>query len=137
MSDNPTFQIPKDVIEPIIQAHVSRAVCEALSGREQLIDRAVTRILTQKVDDTGKPSTYGNAVPFVEWAMVTAIKVAVKEALQEEVGKHKAALKATIIKQLQRQNSPLVKKLVEAMTTGVIDAATSQWRLTVDVRNRD
>jgi len=37
MSSNPTLQIPRDVIEPIIQAHVTEAVLNALGGQNELV----------------------------------------------------------------------------------------------------
>ena len=131
MADSPTFQIPKEVIEPIIQAHVTTAVVTALGGQGRLIEHAITQVLTQKVDRDGKPSHYSSDVQFLHWALQNAVCNAVKQTLEQEVAKHQDKIRDLLTAQLRQSKSPLVKQLVEGMTKGVIDATTNKWRLSV------
>lgn len=131
MSDSPTFQIPKDVIEPIIQAHISAAIVSALSGRERLIEHAVTQVLTQKVDSDGKPSNYSSSVQFVQWAMQNAVRKAVTAMLETEFAKQEEAIRALLTAELKKSKSPLVKQLVEGMTKAFTDPGNLKWRLKV------
>lgn len=131
MADSPTFQIPKEVIEPIIQAHVTSAVTAALGGQGRLLEAAITGVLTQKVDSNGKPSNYGSDIQFMQWAMREAVCNAVQRSLQEEVAKHEEQIRELLVAQLRKSNSPLVKNLVEGMTKGVIDACSNKWHLSV------
>jgi tripartite-type tricarboxylate transporter receptor subunit TctC len=45
MSENSTFQIPKDVIEPMIQAHVPSMASAARGDKSKLVDAPVSRVL--------------------------------------------------------------------------------------------
>ena len=131
MTDSPTFQIPKEVIEPIIQAHVTTAVTTALGGQARLLEAAITGVLTQKVDSDGKPSRYSSDTQFIQWALREAVCNAVQRCLQEEVAKHEEQLRELLVAQLRKSNSPLVKNLVEGMTKGLINACGSKWQLSV------
>lgn len=48
MSENSIFQIPKDVIEPIIQAHVPSVVSAVRGNKSKLVEAVVSRVLSQK-----------------------------------------------------------------------------------------
>ena len=133
MADNPTFQIPKDVIEPIIQAHVAAAVTAALSGQDQLMNKAVFMVLNQKVDSDGKPSSgyYSNEITFIQWAMRNAVRKATEAAIVEEVAKHADVIRKNIADQLKMSKSPLVQALVQGLVKNLVDPQTLKYRLTV------
>ena len=131
MAENPTFQIPKEVIEPIIQAHVTTAVASALGGQSRLIEQAITAVMTQKVDSNGNRSNYNSDVQWLQWAMQEAVKKAVRAALESELAKQEELIRAHITSELKKSKSPLVKQLVEGMTKGVLNATANSWRLKV------
>lgn len=127
----PTFQIPTDVIEPIIQAHVTTAIITALGGHQHLMERAITGVLTQKVNSEGKPSNYGSDIQYIQWAMQTAVTNAVTKVLQEEVAKQEDQIRALLTAELRKSKSPLVKQLIEGMTKGVVNATQNKWQIKV------
>jgi hypothetical protein len=132
MADNPTFQIPKEVIEPIIQAHVTTAVMNALGGHQKLVSDAVASVLTQSVDSDGKPSSssyYGK--PFIEHVMTKCIRDAVLQAVQEEMPKHKDVIRAHISSQLRQKNSPLLKQFVDGMAGALADPDNLKYAINV------
>jgi hypothetical protein len=133
MADNPTFQIPKDVIEPIIQAHIAAAVTAALSGQDQLMNKAVHMVLNQKVDSNGKPDSYpsSSSITFIQWAMREALQKATKDALVAEVAKHADVIRANIAAQLKNSKSPIVQKLVEGLVGALVNPDTLKYRLTI------
>ena len=126
-----SLQLPKDLIEGAIQREVSLAIAKALGDRVQILDQVVQRVLTQKVDDGGKPTSYGHSLEFVQWAVNKALQDAVKRAINEEIGKYGEVIRKSIADQLSRKNSPLLKQLVDGMTTGIVTALGDKWRLTV------
>jgi hypothetical protein len=133
--DNPTFQIPKDVIEPILKAHVAAAITEAFGDRSKLIEQMITSVLMGTVDDKGRPtysSAYG-ASPLLEWMMKDAIGNAVREVMAEQLVKYKEQVKDAIVSTLRAKRSPLARKLAEALVNGITAEETLKWRLTVDV----
>lgn len=135
MSDQPTFQIPRDVIEPIIQSHVSAAVVAALGDNKLVLESAISQVLNSKVDSSGKPSTYGYSsdVAYVQWLCQNAIKGAVQKVMTEEVGKHSEVIRQCLVKELKKSNSPLVKQLVEGFVKTITDETTLKYRLNITV----
>ena len=133
MSEHPTFQIPKDVIEPIISAHVSTAVAAALAGRDALVSKAVERALFYKVDREGNPGRgYGGEVPWIQWKMDDLIRKTTAECLAEELPKHKDQIKAALAKELGLNSSklsPFAKKLID----GILSVATNDSYLKYSV----
>src|SRR5688500_18660560 len=113
---NPTFQIPRDVIEPIIKAHVATAITNALGGQDRLVAEAIRQVLYTKVDTEGNPGRgYGSEVEFIQWMTRKVVANAVKETLEAEMAKHKDALKRAISDSLTKKNSPFIKQLAEGM----------------------
>lgn len=132
IADGPTLQIPRDVIEPIIQAQITASIATAL-GSKQILVHAVETILQTKVDCDGKADRYSDSRgrPWVEWAVADALKKAVRAAIVEAVAKEEVAIRNEIAAQLSQKKSPLVKQLIEALVTGVFKADNLKYRLTV------
>lgn len=131
MSENPTLQIPRDVIEPIIQAHVSKAVLEALDGHRSLVDGLVSRVVNQGVDHEGRPSDnewdkkhHGT---FVNWTLKRAVERAAKAAIEDAVLKQEALIRKSIAAQLKDSRSPLVKQLIAVLVGALTDDKNIQF----------
>lgn len=133
MSNSPTLQIPKDVIEPIIQANITAAIAQALSGGQsaQLISNTITQILRMTVDSEGKPSSYSGSKPWIDWAIGSAVRSAALAAINEQVELLKDRMKAHIAAELTKKNSPLHKQLAEGLVNGVFSTESLKWRLTI------
>ena len=132
MAENPTFQIPKDVIEPIIQAHVSLAVVNALGDGNKLMESAVRQVLETKVNDKGESSNYNSDIPWLQWALGNAVRKAVKEVLEEELLKHKDRLKAQLVSMLQKKNSKLINELIEGMAGAMTNPDVFKYRMRIE-----
>lgn len=133
MSDEPTFKIPRDVIEPIIQAHVSSAVAAAMGDKSAILQEAVAQILNQKVGDDGRPSDY-RAIPWIQYVMKDALKKATRAAIEEEIGKNENVIRAAIVKELKKgETSALVRQLITAMTGAFTKEDNLRFRLSVEV----
>ncbi len=128
----PTFQIPKDVINPIIEAHVTTAVINALDGKDRLIEEAVRWVLFMKVDSDGKSTSY-NGISFVQWAMMKCVREAVKKAIEENMEKHKEEIKKAIAKELSKPStSPLAKQLINGMVEAMTAPEVLKYRIKVE-----
>lgn len=132
---DPTFQIPKDVIEPIIQAQVSSAVLAALGDSKGIVEKAVAAILNAKVDNDGKASSWHSAsdIAWVQWMMREAVKKAAKQAVEEFFAQNKEIVKSQIASELRKKNSPLAKQLINAMVGAMTNESTLKYRLSVTV----
>ena len=128
---NPTLQIPSDVINPIIEANIQAAVAQALGPVSNRISEFVTTVLRMNVDSEGKPSSYGNSKPWIDWAIGDALRRAAKAAIDEQVEKLKDQMKAHIATELTKKNSTLHKQLAEGLVNGVFSADSLKWRLNI------
>lgn len=126
-----TIQIPKDVIEPIIQAHVSKAVAEALGGQKAILEKAVSFAMNLKVDRDGKPTTYSDAQPWLAWQISNLIREAAKKAIIEHLEDNKDVIKAQLVAQLRNTKSKVAHNLADAMIDGVSKSVNSGWNFTV------
>jgi hypothetical protein len=132
-NEMPTLNIPKDVIEPIIQANITAAIASALGDKLPNLERAIERILYLKVNDDGQVDRYDSnrGKPWIEWAVSDALrkhaKAAIDEALKlhaDEIGKHLRA-------QLVKKNSPLLKQIADAMAGALVDANRLRFNVNV------
>jgi hypothetical protein len=131
MADNPTFQIPKDVIEPIIQAHVTAAVSAALLDKEKIIEQAVCQVLNRKVDSDGKASSYSYSTTWLQWAMNDCVANAVYKAISNDLDAHQERIRAYIVRELNKKNSPMLRDLVSGMLGALTSETVVKYRLTV------
>lgn len=131
MAEGASLTLPKDLIEATINQHVQAAVAAALADKAQILQMAVGRVLTEKVDTDLKPCSYGSAKPFIEMAVQKSIRDAVQTVLNEELAKHHEAIKAELARQIGAKNSPLLKLMVESMASGMVKAAENRWSFTV------
>ena len=137
MSENATLQLPRDLIEGAINSHVQAAIAAALGDKAKILETAVAQVLTAKVDSEGKPGRgYGHDFEFIQWAVRDCIHKAVRQCLQAEIAKHQDTIRKNIAEQLAKKNSPLLKQLVETMTTGLVSVASDKWRLSVTYGDR-
>lgn len=135
---NPTLQIPKDVIEPIIQAEITRAIVDAMGPKQDVMQRAIASVLNMKVDSDGKPTTYGNSAPWIDWVIGKEIRSAAQAAIQSHLAEHGETIKKQLAAELQKKNSPLVRQLIEGMVGAMTHPEALRWRLNVtfDEKNR-
>lgn len=132
-SNLPTLQIPKDVIEPIIQAHVKKAVVDAFGGYQSLVEKAISQVMTMKVDRDGKHSGYSSDVEWLTWAMRDCVQKAAKEAIQEYLGTNREKIKEQIARALRGRNSALARQLIEGMTKALTHENILKYHFTVTV----
>lgn len=129
----PTFQIPKDVIEPIIQAQVTKAVMEALGGYRPIIEECVSQALNVKVDSNGNKPSYSSShdIPWIQWLVRDTIRTATKKAVVEMLQQHQDAIKASIEKQMRDPKSGFAKGLVDGLVKGI--SGDIGWKINMDV----
>lgn len=134
MADDPTFKIPRDVIQPIIEAKVAAALIEALGNQQWLVTSCITKVLDEKVNDNGTKaeSYYSDRSPtFLQWALRSCIQVQVKKVLQEQIEAHKEEIARALKAELEKKNSPLVRQLIQGMTTAFTNSTTLKYRIDV------
>ena len=123
------LSISQEVVQPIIEAKIHAAVCEALSGSQQIVSDVVTRVLNTTVNSDGKPSTYRSDIPYIQWLCTKAIRNAATEAVRRYVDSANERLVVEIEKAMQKRSKAFAVNLVQSL----IESTKSSWRLKVDV----
>lgn len=137
MSEAATVAIPRDVIEPIVQARIQAAIVESLGAHKMLVENAVAAVLHAKVDSEGRPSahSYNNYGTFLEHLAKKAISEAAKAALNEYMEQGKEALKARVKKELEKKSSLLAAALVDGLERSV--KSTYGFNISVNLKSKD
>jgi hypothetical protein len=130
---DPTFNIPRDVIEPIIQAQISTAVLAALQPTGRVLEQAVAAVLQMKIDADGKPDRYNDSRSrsWIDWVVADAIQKSARQAIEEFLKNEQPAIRAGIAKQLAARNSPLARQLIDGMLKGITSESTLKYHIQV------
>lgn len=133
--ENASLQLPRDIIDALVQKHISIAVADAFCDKSNLLEKIVSSVLFLKVDAKGNRSNYesDNKYTWIDVVISQQIKGAVELLLQEELSKHTDRIRSQLARQLSKQNSPLLKQFSEAFAGGIIEAAKDKYRIKVEV----
>lgn len=126
--------IPKELLQPVIDAHVSAAIAKALAGPDAIVKGIVERLCNQNVDCEGRPSSYHNdRKTWLQWAVENMLKQAVQATIARELEGHKERIKEYLADELSKKKSPLVRSLVEGMCKGLVTEGL-RYRLEVTAK---
>jgi hypothetical protein len=129
-----TIKLDHALVESIIRAEVQTAIVGAMNGREEMIATMVAAVLSEKVDDNGKPSSYSSARTYLSWFTRRAIQEAAREALTEYIKESHPKLVAEMKKQIAKQAAS--GDLAAAFVGGLVKSVESTWRMNVEVSLR-
>jgi hypothetical protein len=132
----PTFQIPKEIIDPIIKAHVNDAVLQALDGPNKAVSGAILAVIQTPVDNDGKPTSW-NGRPWIDWVIGDCIRKATRAAIEAQLAEHGDKLKQALMREMTRKNSPLVKSLIEGMVGAMTNPDVLKYRINVTYDKKD
>jgi hypothetical protein len=131
-----SVSIPKELIEPVIKAHVAEAIAKALDNSGHLMRVVVDKIMMQHVDSNGRPSSSSyDKDTWLDWAVGNTIKAAALKAIEETIVQSGDAIKATLVKQLQAKNSPLMRSLADALCTGVFKTEHLKYAISIQIKD--
>jgi pullulanase/glycogen debranching enzyme len=136
MSSQPTLHIPKDVIDPIIQASITAAILSGLGDQSKVVASAISSILSQKVDpNSGQVNSYQshNTVSWIDWALGQQVRESAKAAIIEHLANNQDLVKKQLTAELSKKNSVLAKQLVEAMAKGMSNEHALKYAVSVTV----
>lgn len=133
----PTLQIPADVINPIIEAHVRDAVLRAFDGYQPAVQKLISSVLNVRVNASGRPETdryrMDEAQPWIDWALGEVVRESVLTAIRAKVGEMQAQLEKHIAAELSKKNSPMAKQVAESLLKGFGNIAKCSYALKVEV----
>jgi len=128
MSDDTIkFSIDKGMVEPIINAHVKKAIVAALSENpEYFIDRMVSEVINTKRSPYDRETIFDETVRKV---MLSEIEATFKRWVED----NRPMIKEAVQKRLERSKGGIFV----AMTEKIMDAMSSNIRLDLTITDKD
>lgn len=137
MDNNVSLTISKDIVNPIVEAKIKEAIIAAMGGSQEIIEKVVQQILTQKVDAMGKVSSSSyDKLSWLDFMVTKKIEEAVKVEIAELITQSASNIKDALIKNLQsKKGSNLVAK---ALLDGLLSTFTQSWnsKLSVEINQK-
>lgn len=117
---NVSLTISKEIVTPIVQAKIQEAIIASMGGQNNLIEKVVEQVLTQKCTADGKVDQYSsnNKFTWVDVVITNQIKNAVAEEMKVILQSCGDRIKKEIIRQLSS------KKGIEQFAASLLDQTT-------------
>lgn len=119
-----SLNIGEEVITPIIEQQVIAMMTTLLGGKDKIVDKIIKQILEEKVDDTGRPSSYGKKT-FFEWLLLGEITKLIKELIKDEAKLKVDFLRDSIKKQIQTEKGSTT--IADALLNGLNETFKDNW----------
>lgn len=130
MTSGLNISVDQGLVQPVIQAEIQAAIVRELAkDNGNLIREVVARVLTQKVDNDGKVSSYGGSKAYMDWVCEQAIRSATKSALEAYIRDSEELLMEEIEKQIKKNGKEMAKIFVESL----MGAIKTSWRFSVSI----
>lgn len=135
MTEQASVNIPKDILEPIIRAHIQTGVVAAIGDPATLIEEVVRRALTKKVDRNGTVSNYStdNKYDLIEIVAQQTIEAEVKKAVIAWIEDQKPAIQKAVADSLKKKTGVFAKALVD----GFVQCTKQDWRISCNFNVSD
>lgn len=127
-----SLTIDKAMLTPVIEQQVKLLMTEILGGKDVIVEKVIKNMMSTKVDENGKPTSYGNGKPFFEWLLIDEIKKCVKEILEEEIADRRPTIKTLVRKYIQSDKGS--QEITDALIGGLVNNMTEfPWRTNIEV----
>jgi len=124
------FNIPKELLTPIIRETVSAAIIKELGDPSEVIRLLVGRALSERVSSNGKKSSYDYENKFTYLELMTGkyIRELAAEVLREIFQQRRDDVKAAVRQSLEKSGD-----LGDIICKGFYESLTSEWHSTINV----
>lgn len=128
-----SLNLSADMIKPIIEKTIQANVLSALNGWEGVVTDMVNTVLTTKVDENGKISSYSseNRYTWIEVNLNRRIKELVEGEVKKQIEESAEAIREAVRKQItSKAGSNAVAK---AVVDGLIGSFEKSWNSTINI----
>jgi hypothetical protein len=113
-------------VEEIVKTTLQAEILKALKAAPEAIEAMVKAAIEKPVDpDTGKPTGYGNKVPYLEYIVGDALRTELYNAVQIEFASRRDEIRAAVKKRLADDD------IADAVASSVLKVAAESWRISV------
>lgn len=135
-----SLNLSADMIKPIIEKTIQANVLSALNGWEGVVVDMVNTVLTTKVNEDGKISSYSgdNRYTWIEINLNRRIKELVENEVKKQIEESAEAIREAVRKQItSKAGSNAVAK---AVVDGLIGSFEESWSSRINIsfaKNKD
>ena len=130
-----SMELDKDSIEALLREQIQASVAVALAGSgEALVQQLVKETLDLKVDNDGKPSSWGKDT-FAGYLVKQMIREAAKEAITDWIGENKGRIRRAVRRQMERHPDNIADAIVDSLHRNL--SGGINWRFQVSICTND
>ena len=111
--------INKEQINKLIKEHISASIVTSLGGVDNFVSQVVQLTLDTKVNEHGKKDTYNCNYTFLEYTLMSLIRVSVEEALRELLVQSTPGLKEQVKKAFEKHSDILTENFVKGLNQSI------------------
>lgn len=127
------LNIDQDYLANAVKQSVMMGIAESLNGKNEIVSQIVKMVLTQKVDKSGKISSYSsdNKYTLLEYYVMNMLKEVTAEEMQKMVDEHREEITKQIRAELAKKVN--YNKFVDAFIDNVSSAVSNSWCPRIEV----
>lgn len=129
-----SLEISQEYIDNLTKSLLEQSLIETLDAKNTIVQEIIKNILSVKVDDTGRVSTYSydNKYTFLEYLVRKMIREEVVSVTEEVMKEKRDEIKASIKKELSKKAN--LDKFYDAFFSTVMDNLDCRYRTYFDIR---
>lgn len=135
------LNIDQNYLEDAVKQTVMMGISESLNGKNEIVSQIVKMVLSTKVDEDGKISSYerNNRNSLLEFYVKGAIRDLTKEELQKIVEERKSELREIIRKELCKKSTlnGFLDSFLNAVKTNIDNAYKATINIDFKARGSD
>lgn len=127
------LNIDQDYLADAVKQTVLMGISESLNGKNEIVSQIVKMVLSQKVDKSGKISSYSsdNKYTLLEFYVRKMLREVTAEEMQRMVDEHREDITKAIRAELAKKVN--YNKFVDAFISNVSSAVSNSWCPRVEI----
>jgi DNA-binding protein YbaB len=127
-----SISIDKDLVKGIVEKQIQAAIVEAMGDPKKYMEAMVHMALHQKVDRTGKVSSYSsdNKYDYIDKVLEAAISEAANEAVKVWIKVNAESMKEALIIELDKEATK--NAIIQALIASAVNSF-NEWKFNCTV----
>lgn len=133
MDNDVSLTMSKEIVTPIVETKIKEALLAALGGKEELIEKIVEQVFTQKVNSSGNVSNYpsDNKHSWLDVVVTNKIRDAVKEEVTKIIGENSKFIVEAVRRQLTTKAGQ--NAVAKALLAGLSGTLENAWKSNIKI----
>ena len=130
---NLDMKIDENFIKKSVEDIVKAGIASALGDPSEIIQAAIGKVLDQRVNSEGKPSTNSwDKKRYLDCIVENAVAEVAREVVKNEIDSNRSKIKDALIKKLR--SGKWLDKYVESLLTETSECMANKWRTSFELK---